>query len=93
MSKQTKNRESVKRDAELVCVRHIATGLYLVATQRRRINAYGADDPADLTLTWNEQDVASVMTRPAAERTAAAYIALSGDSGVEIEAVVEEMEG
>jgi hypothetical protein len=85
---KTINKRDVNREvANLACVRHVATGLYLVATERRRLGAHGAEEPADLTLTWNEQDVASVLGRDVAGRAASAYIALTGDSGVEIEPV------
>lgn len=89
----TKNKKTVKQaevnELEFVAVRHVTTGLYLVATERRRINAYGPDQPTDITMTWNELDVASVMTRQTAVKVAAAYIALADDPDVEIEPVEE----
>ena len=90
-----KKREDVKLEGgELVCVRHCATGLYLeMRRSHGRISARAAGDdgaPHDVLWCWqDDQADASILERAAAERAAAAYIALTGDSGVEIEPVEE----
>lgn len=74
-------------------VRHAATGLYLSARKRDvRIGAIGQGDdgdPCDLALAWRDRADASIMTRWQAEAASTAYIALTGDHGVELEPVEE----
>ena len=77
-------------DAEPCRVRHARTGLYLMATPWRNGRSR-PDDPRHLTLMWRPGPAAgSAMPRAMAARTAAVYIALTGDHDVEIEATTNQ---
>lgn len=69
-------------DAEPCCIRHARSGLYLEAKVWRP----GRVMPEDITLRWRPVRAAgTAMPRGMAARTAAVYIALTGDHYVEIE--------
>lgn len=80
---------------ELVTVRHSATGLYLVtyhALVRINASSVGGDAyPIDLGFSWCEREDASILTRARAILVCDTYLALTGDLGVELEPVVEEV--
>ena len=88
-----KKQEKQGKGFETFTVRHSATGLYLSARKRDvRIGASGQGDdgePFDLALAWRDREDASIMTRWQAEAASTAYIALTGDHGIELEPVEE----
>lgn len=76
-------------DAEPCCIRH-ASGLYLEAKVWRPWRVMLPGYPRDIMLRWRMGMAAgTAMPRGMAARTAAVYIALTGDHGVEIEPVEE----
>lgn len=74
-------------DAEPCRVRHARLGLYLEATVWRP-GLVMPESPRDITLRWRPVRAAgTAMPRAMAAKTAAVYIALTGDHDVEIEEV------
>lgn len=72
-------------DAEPCCIRHALSGLYLEAKVWRPGRVM-PESPRDITLRWRPVRAAgTAMPRGMAARTAAVYIALTGDHGLKIE--------
>jgi hypothetical protein len=75
-------------DAMPCRVRHARTGLYLEVKGRVMP---ATESPRDLALRWRLGPAAgTAMPRAMAARTAAAYIVLTDDHGVEIEATTNQ---
>ena len=82
--------DSVRLNRDLVTITDSVTGRYLaVSRMGALISATGQADamPTNLSMGWGSRNRASVLTRETAARVIAAYVALTGDNGIDIEPV------